>query len=253
MTTKVLIIEDESAALRNLREVMSETGWDFVIAGETDSIADSVAWLRSHPMPDVVFMDIHLADGSAFEIFRHTTIDCPIIFTTAYDEYALKAFDVNGIAYLLKPISADALRKALDKLERLGMGCRRQMPALEDIMRALRNDRRGKSHFLIPAGGDRLIPLSAESIMYFCIRDGAVRAVDSDLKEYTFQQSLDELSEVLDPREFFRANRQYIIAKKAVRDISLWFNGRLIVNMKIRMPERIIISKARASEFKEWF
>ncbi len=116
---KTLIIEDEKAALRNLKAVIGETAADLEIVGETDSVLDTVQWFKDHPMPDLVFMDIHLADGSAFEIFEYVAIKCPIIFTTAYDEYALKAFKVNSIAYLLKPISCDDLQAALDKLEEL--------------------------------------------------------------------------------------------------------------------------------------
>ena len=116
---KALIIEDEKAAARNLRAVLQEISFPIEIAGETDSIVDTIQWFRSNPAPDLVFMDIHLADGSAFEIFEHADISCPIIFTTAYDEYALRAFKVNSIAYLLKPINRKDLEDAIRKLENL--------------------------------------------------------------------------------------------------------------------------------------
>lgn len=113
---KALIIEDEKAAVRNLMALLGEVDPDIEVIDVLDSITDSVEWFQSHPMPELIFLDIHLADGSAFEIFGHVDISCPVIFTTAYDEYALKAFKVNSVDYLLKPIDADDIRKALDKL-----------------------------------------------------------------------------------------------------------------------------------------
>lgn len=252
---KTLIIEDEKAALRNLKAAMYEVDADFEIVGETDSVVGSLEWFATHPMPELVFMDIHLADGAAFGIFEHVDITCPIIFTTAYDEYALRAFKVNSVDYLLKPIDADDLRQALDKLERLGG----QKPTAQPddnyraILRALDGERNYKSHFLIPAKGDRLIPIETETILYFHIANGQVKAVDDTGREHLFPQTLDELADALDPRLFFRANRQFLIAKRAIREASLWFNGRLSITLSVPTPERIIISKARAAEFKAWF
>lgn len=252
---KVLIIEDESAALRNLKAVINEVAADMEIVGETDSIVDSISWLEAHAMPDLIFMDIHLADGSAFEIFEHVNITCPIIFTTAYDEYALRAFNVYSIAYLLKPISGSDLRKALDKLEDLCSRRTEPVPQtdLTGILRELKREESYKTHFLVPVKGDRLRPVSVGTILFFYISDGLVKAVDENHEEYVFPQSLDELSEQLNPREFFRANRQYLLSRKAVRDISLWFNGRLAVNLCVPTAERVIISKAKVAEFKDWF
>lgn len=248
---KVLIIEDENAAARNLKAVLAEMPESTEIVGEIDSVSDSVVWLKTHSMPDLVFMDIHLADGSAFEIFDHIEITCPIIFTTAYDEYALRAFKVNSIAYLLKPISPSDMRQALDKLSALS-----SPPAGNDftkLMQELKKNESYRTHFLIPDNGDRLIPLSVEHILCFYINDGSVKAVDDKKRVFKFPQSLDEMAEQLDPRRFFRANRQYLIAKDAIEDVHLWFNGRLIVNLKVSVPDRIVISKAKAHEFKNWF
>lgn len=255
---KALIIEDEKAALRNLKMTLQEVDSTITIAGETDSITDTLQWLNEHPMPDLVFMDIHLADGSAFEIFNHTRITCPIIFTTAYDEYALKAFKVNSIDYLLKPITPHDLKAALHKLHGLSgyrpkTDANPQQPHLMDLIRKMTQENTARTHFLIPAKGDKFIPLAAEDILYFHITDGCVKAVDHEEREYTFMQTLDELQDMLHPRLFFRANRQFIIAKKAVKDISLWFNHRLAVNLKVPTPEKILISRAKANDFKEWF
>ena len=194
---RALIIEDEKAAVRNLKAAIDELGRDIEVIGQLDSIAASIEWLREQPAPDLLFLDIHLADGSAFEIFEHVDITCPIIFTTAYDEYALRAFKVNSVDYLLKPIDADDLRQALDKLERLGG----QKPTAQPddnyraILRALGGERNYKSHFLIPAKGDRLIPIETETILYFHIANGQVKAVDDTGREHLFPQTLDELAD----------------------------------------------------------
>lgn len=252
---KTLIIEDEKAALRNLKAVINEVSAGLEIIGETDSIVDTIEWFQTHPMPELVFMDIHLADGSAFEVFEHVEVKCPIIFTTAYDEYALRAFHVNSIAYLLKPINRNDLQNALDKLETLCGTAGGQIPPFDfmKVMHELKKEESYKTHFLVPAKGDKLIPISVNDILFFYISDGIVKAVDRHADAYIFSQSLDELVELLNPRDFFRVNRQYLIAKKAITDVSLWFNGRLVINLKVPVPEKIIVSKAKVSEFKDWF
>lgn len=247
---KTLIIEDEKAALRNLKAAMKEVDADFDIVGETDSVTGTVEWFTSHPMPELVFMDIHLADGSAFGIFEQTDITCPIIFTTAYDEYALQAFRVNSIAYLLKPISSEDLQKAIDKLNMLG-GTGARQPATD--LQALKREESYKTHFLVPVKGDRFVPVSVDQISYFYIDGGAVKAVTRSAETYDFQQTLDELAELLNPRQFFRANRQYIVAHKAVTGASLWFGGRMVLQLTPPTTEKVLISKARVPAFREWF
>lgn len=250
---KALIIEDEKAAVRNLQALLSEVAPDMEILAVLDSITETIDWFRASPAPDLIFLDIHLADGSAFEIFEHVEIRCPIIFTTAYDEYALKAFKVNSIDYLLKPIDRKDIQKALDKLKLLNSDSPNKEPDYTSLLRALKKEENYKTHFLIPVKGDKLLPVSADSILFFHIDEGVVKAMMADGKEYIFPQTLDELADSLNPAFFFRVNRQYLISRKAVLDIDLWFNGRLSVNMKVPVPEKILISKARVSEFKEWF
>lgn len=198
---KTLIIEDEKAALRNLKAAMKEVDADFEIVGETDSVTGTLEWFASHPMPELVFMDIHLADGSAFGIFEQADITCPIIFTTAYDEYALQAFRVNSIAYLLKPISSSDLQKAIDKLKMLE-GAVQPTIDFQAVMHALKREESYKTHFLVPVKGDRFVPVSVEQISYFYIDGGAVKAVTQSAEMFDFQQTLDELAEQLNPRQF---------------------------------------------------
>ena len=246
-----LIIEDEKAAVRNLQALLAEVSPDIEIQAVLDSITETIEWFGTHAAPDVMFLDIHLADGSAFEIFEHVDIRCPVIFTTAYDEYALKAFKVNSIDYLLKPIGADDLSKALGKLKHLQSSG--SVADYSTLIRSLRKEENYKTHFLIPVKGDKLLPVSAGSVLFFHIDEGLVKAVLADGKSYIFPQTLDELSDCLNPVQFFRVNRQYLISRKSVIDIDLWFNGRLSVNLKVPVAEKILVSKARVSEFKEWF
>lgn len=246
-----MIIEDEILAAKHLRHVIDEIGGIDVLA-VTESITESVEWFRKNAQPDLVFMDIHLADGSAFEIFKHISVTCPIIFTTAYDEYALKAFKVNSIDYLLKPIDAVSIKGAIRKLELLSP----KNSSQDDFKKFIDTFTKGltyKSHFLIPSKGDKLIPVQSAEIAYIYIDSGTVKAVKFDEKSFRFEYPLDELAELLDPADFFRANRQYIISRKAIKDIDLWFNSRLSVNLKLTTPEKILISKARIQEFKNWF
>lgn len=248
-----LIIEDEKAAVRNLKALLCDEAPDIEIIAVLDSITESVEWFRANPMPELIFLDIHLADGSSFEIFEHVDITCPIIFTTAYDEYALRAFKVNSIDYLLKPIGQSDIRKAIGKLRQLKAGSPVKEPDYSSLINVLKRQESYKTHFLVPVKGDKLLPLSVDMILFFYIHEGNVKAVVADGKEYTFTQTLDELSDCLNPNLFFRVNRQYLISRKAVLDIDLWFNGRLSVNLKVPVAEKILVSKVRVSEFKEWF
>lgn len=249
---KALIIEDEKAAVRNLTALLEEIAPELEVIDALDSVSDAIDWFLTHPIPELIFMDIHLADGSAFEIFEHVSITCPVIFTTAYDEYALRAFKVNSIDYLLKPIGTEEIKAALAKLKHLH-GERSEEPDFLKMIRLLKREENYKTHFLVPVKGDKLLPLAVDTISYFYIADGIVKAVISEGKEYVLSLTLDELAECLNPKQFFRANRQYIISRESVKDIDLWFNNRLAINLRGTVPEKILVSKARVSEFKEWF
>lgn len=248
---KTLIIEDEILAAKHLQYVLDEVGGINVVT-VLESISETIEWFKINPQPELLFMDIHLADGSAFEIFRHVNITCPIIFTTAYDEYALKAFKVNSIDYLLKPIDADAVKNALKKLK--GLSTPNSMQSdIQNLIDTFRKTSTYKTHFLIPLKGDKLFPIQTSEIACFYIDASLVKARTFEDKTYTFEYTLDELTNMLNPVDFFRANRQFIIARNAIKDIDFWFNSRLSVNMKISISEKILISKARVPEFKSWF
>lgn len=247
-----IIIEDEIIAAEALTALIAEVQPDIEILGVLQSVEESVEWFETHSCPDLVFMDIHLADGSAFLIFDSVNIKCPIIFTTAYDEYALKAFDVNSIDYLLKPINKKSLEKAITKYKNI-KGEPQDNGSLSKLIESLKQSNKSyKNYFLVPEK-DKLIPLSVDDIYYIFIDTKIVKAITAESKIYYMDKTLDEIMEQLDPTKFFRANRQYIISRTAVKDMSVWFGSKLSVNLKIPVNEKIIISKARVKEFKQWF
>lgn len=248
---KALIIEDESIAAQALETLIKETSPETEIIAVLQTIEESVEWFEENPMPDLVFMDIHLADGSSFAIFEKTEITCPIIFTTAYDEYALKAFEVNSIDYLLKPINKVDLERALNKYKNFTAPSGQS--SLEGLLAQMGGLRRKyKTCFLIPER-DKLIPLATSNIAYIYIDTKTVKAIANDGHTYFLNQTLDDIMAQLDPEAFFRANRQFIIARSAVKDMSIWFGNKLAINLIVPTPEKIIVSKARVSEFKTWF
>ncbi|MDR1583138.1 MAG: LytTR family DNA-binding domain-containing protein [Prevotellaceae bacterium] len=250
---KTIIVEDEYIAAETLKSLINEVREDIEILAILQSIEETVEWLEIHPSPDLIFMDIHLADGSAFMIFESVEIKCPIIFTTAYDEYALKAFEVNSIDYILKPISKTALEKAISKYRKINGNTLQNQNLINDLLASLKQYSKSyKNYFLIPEK-DKLIPLALNDVYYIYIDIKIVKIITYDNKNHYIDKTLDEIMSKLDPEKFFRANRQYIISRSSIKDISLWFGNKLSVNLKIPVNEKIIISKARVKEFKQWF
>lgn len=250
---KALIIEDEIMAAQSLQKLLGEVSPETEIIAVLETIEDTVAWLEENPMPDFMFMDIHLADGSSFAIFDRVDITCPVIFTTAYDEYALKAFEVNSIDYLLKPISKEALGRAMRKYHLVGQRMQNDnLSNYEALLEQLIGKKHYKRCFLLPER-DKLIPLSSSDIAYAYIDTKMVKLVSMSGKSYYMSQTLDDLLTQLDPQTFFRANRQFIISRDAVKDVSIWFGNKLAINLIMETPEKIVVSKARVAEFKHWF
>lgn len=249
---RILIIEDEALAAKKIRKMVEENEPGAVIAGITDSIESSVQWLQQEPHPDVILMDIELADGQSFEIFSRVDVKSTIIFTTAYDEYALRAFKVNSIDYLLKPVDPEELRRAFRKLkDRSGTGL--QVLSMEQIIDALK-DRTSpayKKRFLVKQG-QRLIPVDISEIAFFYTEDKVsfIRSF-SDVR-FMVDHSLDELEELLNPEHFFRANRQFIVSLKSLDGIHHHFNGKLKINLRPAPGEDVFVSRERAADFKTW-
>lgn len=251
---RALIIEDELLTAENMATLLRELVPEIRILSILQSVSESVEWFSRNDMPDVVFMDIHLADGSSFSIFDKVDITCPVVFTTAYDEYALRAFDVNSVDYLLKPVSKSSLQRALDKLQRLS-GINTAVDNLEFIKKiavAIRQNSTVYKSSLLVGVKDKLIPLLVKDVAYIHVDGRNCVAVKFDRTETILSHSMDEIMKQLDPKCFFRANRQFIISRTAVQDISLWFGNRIAVNLTIPVPERIIISRTHVQEFKNW-
>lgn len=243
---KILIIEDETAAAHNLQAILKKEAPEAELLGVLESVEESIEWLESHPSPDLLFMDIHLADGESFRILDRVEVTAPIIFTTAYDQYALEAFRVCSIDYLLKPINAEDVRRALTKLAHLTGGERTHYT--EQVKQAVH---RYEETFLIHVR-DKIIPLQRDEIAFCYTSNERVTAYDYNGIAYPIDKTLEAMQAALPASDFFRANRQFIVARRAVGEITVWFGSRLSLALKVNTPERIIISKARVPEFKAW-
>jgi len=248
MNINAIIIEDEIAAQRNLIALLADVAPNITILAVIDSVADSVEFLKSNASPDLIFMDIHLADGHSFHIFDSVDVSSPVIFTTAYDQYALDAFKLNSIEYLLKPINAADLNHALNKLKTLT-----NIELIEKLRKLSYREVGGVSakSFLLPFK-DKLIPINADDICHIYTTNEKVQLTTLAGSSYPMDKSLDTLMGLLPNDSFYRANRQFIIARKAIKDIDVWFGNRLSVNLSQPTQERVIISKNRVAEFKVW-
>ncbi|MCF8235940.1 MAG: LytTR family DNA-binding domain-containing protein [Bacteroidales bacterium] len=251
---KVVIIEDEYAAAKNLTAILQDINPGIEIQAILESVEEAVGWFSVDKTPDLAFFDIQLADDSAFNIFNKVKINCPIIFTTAYNQYAVKAFKVNSIDYILKPVNREAVRFALNKFLNLknsisSMNEKKIINMLSDLKSESKKS--FKKTFLVHYK-DRMIPVDVNVFAYFFIDYGIVYGMTYEKKKYVIDQKLELLQEQLDPESFFRANRQYIVSRKAIKDVGKYFSGKFSLNVRPESPDKIIISKARAPEIKKW-
>lgn len=250
---KALIIEDEIVAAQNLQRLIQETDSEIEIISVLKSVEESIEFLLSDASFDLIFMDIHLSDGSAFSIFNNVNINCPIIFTTAYDQYALNAFEVNSIDYLLKPVNKKDLERAITKYKNLNPSNKINNNTLTELFEMIKGKKNEyKSRFLIPYK-DKFLSLNVTDIAYIYSENKMARIVSVKNQSYQMHISLDEMFKQLDPDLFFRANRQFIISRNSVKDIVTWFDSKLAVNLYIETPEKIVISRARIADFKTWY
>jgi DNA-binding LytR/AlgR family response regulator len=245
---RILIVEDETVAYENLVAILDGIDPTIQIAGNTESITQTVHWLQNNPLPDLILMDIHLSDGSAFSIFDRIQLETPIIFTTAYDEYAIEAFKVNSIDYLLKPIKVEDIERALAKFKKW---TRQDVLQYLSQLANLQSVNKYKDKLLIPVN-DKLLPVDLHDISCFYTTDKNTRVYLKDGRYYPYCKTLDQISSTLNPADFIRANKQYIISRHSVKNITIWFDSRLLIALDIESPERIYVSKNKASEFKAW-
>jgi two-component system response regulator LytT len=246
---KVLILEDETLAAEKIETCLREIDPSIQVVGKIKSVESGVDWLSKNEHPDLLISDIRLLDGLSFEIFGKVKVDKPVIFTTAYDQYAIRAFEVNSIDYLLKPVQVEKLRNSLDKYK----GLSRNAPVdFSEVIRQLKSGQpQYKSRFMVKLG-QKIVAIPAEKIAYFSSENKLSFIVTSDGKKYPTDQPLDELVDLLNPERFFRANRQFIVTFESIAEIHPYFKGRIKLNLQPKTEEEVVISSERTPEFKRW-
>jgi len=252
---KVLIIEDETPAAEKLERYLHKYDPTCEIVGILDSAASSIEWLKkASPVPDLIFMDIQLKDGLSFQIFQQVTVKIPVIFTTAFNEFALDAFKVNSIDYLLKPITFTALSASLSKLESLRTQLHLGTDQTERVKHAFDNlkTKDYKTRFMVKLGEHiRSITTDQITLLYADGRD--VYLVTQQNRKFIIDYTLEALENILDPKVFFRLNRTFILNINAIKDVLVYSNSRLKITVTQEFDKEIIVSREKVGEFKEWF
>jgi len=244
----ILIIEDEKPAAEKLKQLIRRLEPDAGILSSPDSVRESVQWFKHNPPPDLVFMDIQLGDGLSFEIFEQVEVDCPVIFTTAYDEYALRAFKVNSIDYLLKPVDVEELRSALKKFRRIS-GQKPDKSVFDQVLKSLTKEY--KSRFLVKVG-EHIKSLPAAQIQCFYSMDKSTFVLTSENRNYDLDYTLDQIESLVDPSSFFRISRKFIINLEFIKDIISYTNSRLKVVLQGETQDELIVSREKVRDFKGW-
>jgi two-component system response regulator LytT len=249
---KVLILEDEKLASDKLEKALLEIAPEVQIQARLQTISAAVDWLQNNPHPDLILSDIRLLDGLCFEIFQQVKVQKPVIFTTAYDQYAIKAFEVNSVDYLLKPIQKEKLKQSLDKLRNFAFKPSPPSVDYQEVLKLLKSSSSEyKSRFMVRLG-QKIIALPADKIAYFFSENKLTYIVTKEGKRYPIDQPLDELIDLLDPRTFFKINRQYIITFESIAEIHPYFKGRIKLLLQPKADEDVVISSERTPEFKKW-
>jgi DNA-binding LytR/AlgR family response regulator len=252
MIKTVLIIEDEPQAAQRLQTLVEDSISGVTVLAKIDSVERSVKWICENTTPDLILMDIQLADGISFQIFEQCDVKSPVIFTTAYDEYALKAFKVNSIDYILKPVDKDDLNAALKKYHSLAKFSDQSKEMLESIGEAVKMlTRKYKTRFVLKVG-EHLKSIEVNDVLFFFSLEKVTFAKLGDGRKHIIDFALDQLEEVLDPQKFFRINRKYIVAAAAIQDMVSYTNSRLRLVLKTSDDNDIIVSRERVQEFKDW-
>jgi two-component system, LytTR family, response regulator LytT len=255
---KVLIVEDEELAVKKIRKTLSEVDADAIIMGVTDSIQGTVNWLQENPSPDLILMDIELSDGQSFEIFSRTKVSSAVVFTTSYDEYALKAFKVNSIDYLLKPIQKEDLEAALNKYKQMqnlyASNKARTDLNMEFLVKELKQKLQPKEYrkrFLVKHG-QKLVSIDVEEIAYF-FSDGRLNFFKTyDNRKFVVDYTMDELEDMLDPERYFRISRSFYVSVNSIDQIHDYFGNRLLLNLKPAVDKESIVSREKVTDFKKW-
>jgi len=248
---KAIIIEDEELAAQRLRALINECDPGIEVTAMLESISDSIAWFRQNPQPDLIFLDIHLEDGLSFTIFEEIKIKVPIIFTTAFDEYAIKAFKMKSIDYLLKPILREDLCRSIEKYKEW-QGDKGQFVDLNELIQIIapREDSYRKRFSV--AVGDKLRTIEVKDIAYFFSSSNITFAVTFNKRQYSLNQSINNLFCELNPSEFFRINRQYLVCHKAIENIYVYSKSHLKLELNPPVTEMVFVSLDKVPGFKKW-
>jgi DNA-binding LytR/AlgR family response regulator len=249
----ILIVEDEELAQKKLQKTLAAVDPNANVVGITDSIKTTVDWLRANNSADLILMDIELADGQSFEVFNLVDVKAPVIFTTSYDEYALKAFKVNSVDYLLKPVQTEELQAALAKYNKLA-GSSKPDVNLETLVNQIKQQLQPKEYrkrFLVKHA-QKLVSVDVEEIAYF-YSDGRLNFFKTfDNKKFVVDYTMDELEEMLDPTSFFRISRSFFVAINAIEKIDDYFGNRLILQLNPVVDKEALVSREKVSDFKKW-
>ena len=245
---RILIIEDEKITADDLAHSIREVRATFEVVKTVSSVKSGTAFLNTRPLIDLIFSDIQLTDGLSFEIFKKVEVQVPVIFCTAYDEYALKAFEANGIAYLLKPFTKESIAKAIQKFEQL---TQQKDDKLAKLLEFMEHNVQKTSPSILIHQGEKIIPVDFENIAILYLKNGVVKLHTFDQQKYSASETLEELNNIKFP-DFFRANRQCLIHRDAIKSAAKYFNRRLVLHLNFPFEEKIIISKEKSSAFLDW-
>ena len=242
------MFEDEHLAAQKRAALLATSGEPVQVLAIKANVKDALSWFEGNPEPDLIISDIKLTDGLSFEIFKKASVKCPIIFTTAYDKYAIKAFEVHSVDYLLKPVDEKKLQIALKKYKNL----RKEENNFDEIAHAIASTPKSyKSRFLVKIG-QKIKAVAVEKVAYFYTSDKMTWLLTHDGKKFPLDHSLEELDQMLNPDQFFRINRKYLANIEAVREVHPYFKGRLMVLLNPEADDKIVVSADKTPQFKSW-
>ncbi|MFC4209828.1 response regulator [Pedobacter petrophilus] len=249
---KVIIIEDEARTANELKNMLLAIDNDIEVLAILGSVSKAVDWFTHHPMPELIFSDIELGDGLSFELFKKVSIEVPVIFCTAFDEYAIRAFESNSIDYLLKPLDEAMLQKSLEKYLRLKEHLIQGEQRALNMERVIDQIELAYKQTILVNYREKIIPIRLQDVAFIYTLNGLVYLELDKNRRFTVPYTLEQFDSMIDPHQFFRANRKFILNRDFIEDIEYYFNRKLFITCKIESPEKIIISRVKAQPFLQW-